>query len=126
MYGTTRRTLTERLPAPQWAPHPPQSHNAHRGPYAGRPYRFLGFWARFGLHSGAPNVLPLGFRCYNVGRMARTAEVPGKPATVRVTFRVNESMKAHLEEASAAQGLSTGAYLRGLIRAQALKERRRG
>lgn len=49
--------------------------------------------------------------------MPRRAETPGKPATERVTFRVNEGMLAYINEARGKR--SRGAYLRDLIRADA-------
>lgn len=54
--------------------------------------------------------------------MPRPAEVPGKPATEKVTFRVNRGMLDYID---CAKGHKTrGAWLRDLIRADAKRSSR--
>ena len=53
--------------------------------------------------------------------MPRPAEVPGKPATERVTFRANADLVAFMDTAKGTR--SRGGYLRDLVRADAKKRR---
>lgn len=73
----------------------------------------LWWWVRDTLRKVRRNLSTGG----NVRRMPRPAEVPGKPAEKRVTFRVNDGMLAYINKARGER--SQGAYLRDLIRADA-------
>lgn len=56
--------------------------------------------------------------------MPRRAEIPGKPATERVTFRMTAEMLEHIDLARTGRRVTRGAWLRAAVREKLKKEAR--